>query len=447
VVGDQAAGDWDSGQSQSGPGYQELIGQLLARWPENRIEPTLVRIASVVELLGDPQRAYPVIHVTGTNGKGSTSRMITELLRASGLRVGTYSSPHLERINERLAIDSSPIGDEELAELITAVARVEPLSGIVPSYFELVTASALLWFAESAVDVAVVEVGLLGRFDATNVCDASVAVVTNICRDHTDGVGDWRAAIASEKAGIIRSDSTLVTGVDDPELRAILLAEGPERAFANGVDFEVLDDRPSVGGRVMDIVTPWARHDDVVVPLHGRHQSVNAAIALVAVEAFFDRALDDAVVLDGMSRVEVPGRCEVVHRAPLVVLDGAHNPEGARSLVTTFREEFDVPGRLVVVVGMLEGRDVADMLRCLSITDADLVIACRPPSPRAVPAEDIAAVARAMGVLVEQVDDVASAVGRAVDVSTSEDAVLVAGSLYVVGAARAAMPRILPSGD
>lgn len=408
---------------------------------------SLDHMRALVGVLADPQRSYPVIHVTGTNGKGSTSRMITELLRASGLRVGTYSSPHLERINERLSIDSSPIGDEEFAALVTAVARVEPLSGVVPSYFELLTAAALLWFAESAVDVAVVEVGLLGRFDATNVCDATVAVVTNIGRDHTDGVGEWRAAIASEKAGIIRADSTLVTGVTEPDLLTILRAEGPERCLVYDVDFEVVDDRPAVGGRVMDIVTPFARHDDVVVPLHGRHQSANAATALMAVEAFFDRALDDAVVADGLAQVVVPGRCEVMCRAPLVVLDGAHNPQGAQALAATFREEFDVPGRLVMVVGMLEGRDVADMLRCLSVTDADLVIATRPPSPRAVPAEDLAAVARAMGALVEQIDDVATAVGRALDVSTSEDAVLVAGSLYVVGAARSALVSALRTGD
>ena len=197
----------------------------------------------------------------------------------------------------------------------------------------------------------------------------------------------------------------------------------------------------------MDVVTPFARHEDVVVPLHGRHQSANAATALVAVEAFFDRALDDAVVADGMAQVVVPGRCEVMSRAPLIVLDGAHNPQGAQALAATFREEFDVPGRLVMVIGMLEGRDVADMLRSLSVTEADLVIATRPPSPRAIPSEDLAAVARAMGVLVEQVDDVSTAVGRAIDVSTSDDAVLVAGSLYVVGAARTAVTRLLRAGD
>lgn len=403
---------------------------------------SLDHMRSLVGVLADPQQSYPVIHVTGTNGKGSTSRIITELLKASGLRVGTYSSPHLQRINERIAIDAEPITDDDLAALITEIARVEPLSGVVPSYFELLTAAAFCWFAQNAVDVAVIEVGLLGRYDATNVCDATVAVVTNIGRDHTDGVGDWRTAIASEKAGIIRADCTLVSGVTEQDLRAVLLTEGPQRALFLGVDYEVVDDRPAVGGRVMDIVTPWSRHDDVLVPLHGRHQSLNAACALAAVESFFDRALDEGVVNAAMAAVTVPGRCEVMAHAPLVVLDGAHNPEGARSLAATIAGEFDIPGRLVMVIGMLEGRDVVDMLRSLGVDRADLVIATRPASPRAVAAGDVAAVVRAMGLMVEEIDDVATAVQRAIDVSTPEDAIVIAGSLYVVGAARTALASI-----
>lgn len=404
---------------------------------------SLDHMRSLVRVLADPQESFRVIHVTGTNGKGSTSRMITELLLASGLTVGTYTSPHLQRVNERIAIDGLPIGDDELAELLTAIARVEPLSGVVPSYFELLTAAALLWFAENAVDVAVVEVGLLGRFDATNVCDADVAVVTNVGKDHTDGQGEWRQAIASEKAGIIGSRTTLVSGVTAPDLRAILEAEGPERALFADREYEVIDDRPAVGGRSIDVVTPWGRHEDVLVPLHGLHQSDNAACAITAVEAFFDRALDDELVTEAMARVVVPGRFEVVAHSPLMILDGAHNPDGARSLATTLHSEFDVAGRLVMVLGMLGGRDIHEMLLAFDVTRADLVIATRPDSPRAVPAEDVAAVARAMGVMVEQIDDVATAVQRAVDVSTEDDAVVIAGSLYTVGAARSFLERLV----
>lgn len=408
---------------------------------------SLDHMRALVGVLADPQESYRVIHVTGTNGKGSTSRMITELLRASGLVVGTYTSPHLQRVNERLAIDGAPISDEDLAEVITSIARVEPLSGIVPSYFELLTAAAFLWFAENAVDVAVVEVGLLGRFDATNVCDADVAVVTNIGRDHTDGVGEWRQAIASEKAGIIGSRTTLVSGVTAPDLRTILESEGPERALFVGRDYEVLDDRPAIGGRCIDLVTPWGRHEDVVVPLHGLHQSDNAACAVTAVEAFFDRALDDGLVLEAMSQVVVPGRFEVVAHSPLVILDGAHNPDGARAMATTLHAEFDIAGRLVMVLGMLGGRDVHEMLTAFDVGRADLVIATRPDSPRAMAAEDIEAVARAMGVMVERIDDVATAVQRAIDVSTGDDVIVIAGSLYTVGSARSFLERLIADDD
>jgi len=408
---------------------------------------SLDHMRSLVGVLGDPQESFQVIHVTGTNGKGSTARMITALLVEHGLSVGTYSSPHLQRINERICWNGDLISDEQFASVVTDVARVAPLSGITPSFFELLTAAAFLWFAESAVDVAVVEVGLLGRYDATNVCEADVAVITNIGRDHTDGEGEWRQAIATEKAGIITEKSTLVTGVTDPELRAIFDTEGPERVFSRGDDFDVANDLYAVGGHLIDLRTPFGSYDQVLVPLHGSHQSDNAALAVVAVEAFFDRSLDEAVIQSAFQTVTMPGRFEVISHSPLLILDGAHNPDGARAAARTLTEEFDVAGRRVLVIGMLTGRDVVEMLESLEARQADLVIACTPQSPRAVPASDVAAVVRAMGVMVEQIDDVATAVQRAIDVSTDEDVILVAGSLYVAGAARTAAQMIARRGD
>lgn len=404
---------------------------------------SLDHMRSLVGVLGDPQESFRVIHVTGTNGKGSTARMITSLLVEHGLSVGTYSSPHLQRVNERLCWNGEPISDEDFASVVTDVARVAPLSGITPSYFELLTASALLWFAESAVDVAVIEVGMLGRYDATNVCEADVAVITNIGRDHTDGEGEWEQAIATEKAGIITPTSTLVTGVTDPKLRAIFDAEGPERTFAAGSDFEVVNDLYAVGGHLVDLRTPFGTYDDLLVPLHGAHQSENAVAAIVAVESFFDRALDDSVVESAFQLVTMPGRFEVLAHSPLLIIDGAHNPDGAGVASRTLRDEFDVAGRRVLVLGMLGVRDVVQMLESFEVRQADLVIACTPRSPRAVPASDIAAVVRAMGVMVEQIDDVATAVQRAIDISTEDDVVLIAGSLYVAGAARTAVEEII----
>jgi dihydrofolate synthase/folylpolyglutamate synthase len=402
---------------------------------------SLDHVRALVGVLGDPQAAYPVIHLTGTNGKGSTARMITALLVEHGLSVGGYASPHLQRINERLTWNGEPIGDDDFARVITQLADLAPLSGVTPSYFELLTAAAFLWFAENAVDVAVVEVGLLGRFDATNVADADVAVVTNVGQDHTDGVGDWRQRIASEKAGIVKPDSVLVLGETDPQVRATFLAEGPRSAWTRPDDFDIVELRAAVGGQVVSVRTPLGVLDDLFVPLHGRHQAVNAACAVAAVEAFFDRPLDLDVARRGLASLTMPGRFEVMGRAPLVVIDGAHNPDGAVAAATTFSEEFDVAGRRVLVVGLLEGRDPRQMLESLDARRADLLIACTPDSPRAMPADRLAAVARTIPVLTEVVADVATAVDRALSVSTEDDAVLITGSLYVAGAARSALER------
>jgi dihydrofolate synthase/folylpolyglutamate synthase len=346
-------------------------------------------------------------------------------------------------VNERIAWNGEPITDEQFAGLITELARVVPLSGVEPSYFELLTAGALLFFAESAVDVAVVEVGLLGRYDATNVVHADVAVVTNVGQDHTDARGEWRQAIASEKAGIIEPDSFLVLGETDPDLQAVFLAEGPRAAWRRGSDFDVVSDRSALGGRLIDLRTPLGSLEDLLLPLHGSHQSDNAACAVAAVEAFFDRPVDHEVAQAAFAKVTMPGRFELMGHGPLVIVDGAHNPDGARAAARTLIGEFDVPGRRVLVVGMLMGRDPVQMLESLDARHADLVIACTPESPRAMPGAEVAAVSRALGIMTEQIDHVPTAVQRALDVSTDEDVILVAGSLYVAGAARTYLQSVL----
>jgi dihydrofolate synthase/folylpolyglutamate synthase len=397
---------------------------------------SLDTMRALMHVLGDPHRSYPVIHLTGTNGKGSVARMATALLAESGLTVGTYASPHVQRINERISRNGELIIDDDLAQAIADVVAVEQVAGVDASWFELMTAAAFSWFAQVAVDVAVVEVGLLGRFDATNVVDAEVAVVTNIGLDHTDGVGDWRRAVAGEKAGIIKPGSFLVLGETDERLTPVFRAEGPRATWIRDLDFAVESNLAAVGGRVVDLRTPNGVVEQVYVPLHGRHQADNAAIALAAVEAFFGRGLPDQVIADGFAQVTVPGRFEVVRHGPLVVVDGAHNPPGAEMAAATLAEDFDVSGRRILVVGLLAGRDVTGMLEALGAPDADLVVACTPPSPRAVPADEVAAAARALGVDAEAVADVGAAVEAALGVATPDDAVLIAGSLYVAGAAR-----------
>lgn len=400
---------------------------------------SLEKMRNLIAALGDPQTAYPVVHITGTNGKGSVARMVSALLKEHGLSVGTYTSPHLEHINERLAWDLESIGDEVFAAAIEEVAGIEPLVDSPPSYFELLTAAAFSWFAEIAVDVAVVEVGLLGRYDATNVADATVAVITNIGQDHTDLEGDWRVAIASEKAGIIKPTSTLVLGEFDPDLRPVFAAEGPAAIIEEQTDFEVTQELAAFGGRLFGVRVLDERYDDLLLPLYGSHQTANAATAIAATQAFFDRPLDRDTVGAAFAGLTLPGRFEVVHRNPLVILDGAHNPNGARAAAATLHDEFDVAGRVVLVVGMLHGRDPIEMLQALRADRADLVIACTPDSPRAIPADDVAAAARTLPVMTEVVPDVSDAAQRALAVASEEDAVLVTGSLYVAGAARAAL--------
>lgn len=472
---------------------------------------TLDPMLRLMDVLGEPQRAYPVIHVTGTNGKGSTARMIADLLAAHGLRVGLYTSPHLETVNERLwfsgdplvrvdadgevfeAISSQgkraiheardemvsdadiiglddeevslklseewergriveasdgrpagPISDEELAEVLTEVAELAPLAGITPSYFELCTAAAFAWFAQLPVDVAVVEVGLLGRYDATNVVDALVAVITNIGQDHTDFQGDWRANIAREKAGIVKDGSFLVLGEPDADLRPIFdeaVGHDRNRLWVVGDDFEAQSNQVAIGGRLLDVRTPGGVLPELFVPVHGEHQGANAAVAIAAVEAFFARPLEVEVAQAGFMRTRLRARFEIVGRSPLLVVDGAHNPDGAATVLETLNEDFDIIGRRILVIGMLDGRDPEQFLDAVGARTADLVIACTPPSPRALSADALARTAEAMGTPAEAVADVADAIERARAVAAEEDVIVITGSLYTAGAALVALDR------
>lgn len=402
---------------------------------------SLDRMRALVEVLDQPQQQYPVLHVTGTNGKGSTARMITALLAETGLSVGTYASPHLRRINERISRNGEPISDLELAEVLTDLQGLAPLANVEPSWFELVTAAAFRWFSEVSVGAAVVEVGMLGRYDATNVADGDVAVITNIGPDHTDFQGDWRRAIAEEKAGIIKADSTVVLGETDQDLLPVF-ADAAATAGARDVwlrdeHWACEENKLAVGGRLLALRTPNGTVDDVFLPLYGAHQGDNAACALAAVEAFFGSPMHVDVVRDAFMGVTMPGRFEVVSHEPLVVLDGAHNAAGASVAAQTLAEDFDIPGARILVVGVLAPRDPVALLEALDAASADLVIACTPASPRAIPASEVAAAAASLGVAAEVVPDVDRAVGRALDRAGTDDAVLVTGSLYVVGAARA----------
>ncbi len=402
--------------------------------------PSLDNITALCEAMGDPQHASPVIHITGTNGKGSTAQMISRLLVASGLTVGTYTSPHLERVNERISRNLEPISDEDLAEQIAAIAELEAIIGRRPGYFEIMTAAAFRWFADVAVDVMVIEVGLLGRWDATNVVDATVAVVTNIGMDHTEFAGPTLADIAREKSGIIKPGSATVVGETRPDLVSIFAAAGGASLLTVDDDFELVGNRLAIGGRLLDIRTPTTIYTDVYLPLNGAHQGSNAAVALVAVETFFASPLAEEVVMEGFGEVTMPGRFEVLGHQPLVIVDGAHNAPGADMCAAVFFQDFDPDGRRILVVGTL--RDPDEMLAALRADEFDIVFACTAPSPRGVPAAAVADAARRLGCdNVYIFDSVEAACQRAMEYADGDDAILVTGSLYTAGAARPVLQR------
>lgn len=408
-------------------------------------EPSTATIRKILEVLGDPQCDFRVIHVTGTNGKGSTSQIMTRLLMAHGLKVGTYSSPHLENVRERIQVDGEPIDDIDFAESVAAVANAEGVAGVRPSYFEIMTAAAFRWFSDTAVEVAVIEVGMLGRWDATNVVRPDVSVITNIALDHTEFAGPTLMHIATEKAGIIKQGSVAVIGDTNEDLWPVFRAEPHDEILFRGEQFDVVDNHLALGGRQLHIRTQRADYVDLFVPLHGWHQGDNTAVAVASVEAFFGNALDPEVVTEGLAQVVMPGRFEVVGHQPLVILDGAHNPAGADVCASVFFEDFDPHGQRILVVGALAGRDIADTLSALKVDEFEKVICCTAPSPRARSGKEIAAVATEMGCTnVVAADSVERACELALANAISDDAILIAGSLYVVGAARTHLRKVLP---
>ena len=382
--------------------FAKVDAELLARG-YTRMVFDLSRIETLLDLLGSPQRAYPAIHLTGTNGKTSTARMIDSLLRAHGLRTGRYTSPHLETVRERISIDGAPVSEETFVEIydeVAPVARfVDERSEEGLTYFDMTTAMALAAFADAPVDVAVVEVGLGGAEDSTNVLQANTCVITPIGLDHTQWLGDTIEEIATAKAGIIHSGATVISAAQDPEAARPILercVEVDATVAREGSEFGVLGREVAVGGQLLTLQGLGGVYDDVFIPLHGAHQAQNAAVALAAAEAFLGagantRQLDVEVVREGFAAATSPGRLERVRTAPTILLDAAHNPHGLRATVTALQEEFAF-GRLVAVVAVLADKDVAAMLELLEPV-VDAVVCTRNTSERSMPAEALGALA------------------------------------------------------
>lgn len=430
-----------------------LWAELETRWPENQIEPTLTRIASLMELLGDPQRSFPVIHVAGTNGKTSTARMIESLLGAAGLRTGLFTSPHLVDPRERIRFDGRPIEADRLlgvwTEIEPYVAVVDANSiadgGVPLSYFEVLTGLAFAAFADAPVDVAVVEVGLGGGWDSTNVVNGAVCVITPIGLDHMEYLGDTIELIAREKAGIMRAGVPVVIAEQEPAAREVLLEECAAvgaRAIVQGVDFGVVSREVAVGGQLISIRTPRGTLTDVFLPLFGEHQARNAAVALMAVEEFLAgvAALDHDLLRAGFAAAESPGRLQVLRRSPTIIADVAHNPHGAHALAEAVQDSFSFSA-LVGVVGVLAGKDALGILEELEPLLSAVVI-CAPASRRAMPVEELAALAT--DVFGDDRVAVASSVSDAIDLAATlaeqgadygGAGVLITGSVVLVGQA------------
>lgn len=427
---------------------REAYEALLARAGEQAVEPRLDATRRAVELLGDPQRAYRVIHITGTNGKGSTARVVDALLRAHGLRTGLLTSPALERVHERIQIDGEPVSDAAFA---AGYADVAPFLDMVDAelesagerrltFFEALTVLALAIFADAPVDVVVLEVGMGGTWDSTNVADGDVAVITPIALDHTNRLGTSIEAIAREKAGIIKPGAIVVSAEQQPEALAVLEARADEvgaRMLVAGRDFSLASQQVAVGGQLIGVRGLAAEYLDQLVPLMGSHQGHNAMLAIVAVEAFLGggaQPLTAEVLAAGLQAATSPGRLDVVGAHPLVILDAAHNPHGAASLRAALGEYFGLE-RVTLVLGILVGKDARGVLAELEPV-VDEVVVTQSTSERALDADELAAIAvevlGAERVLVEP--DLGTAIEAAREAATDRDgAVVVTGSITLLG--------------
>ena len=442
----------------------EVEEELNERWPETKIEPSLDRIEMLMDLLGHPERSFDVIHIAGTNGKSSTARMVDSLLRAFHRRVGLVTSPHLQRVTERIGIDGQPIHPRDYVriwhEIKPFVEMVDAQSDVPMSKFEVLVGLSYAAFADAPVDVAVVEVGLGGRWDATNVVNADVSVITPVGLDHTDYLGDTLAEIAGEKAGIIKpredaddpltpNENIVVIAEQDPEAMRVILQQAVDveaGVARSGSEFAALESRIAVGGQQVNIQGLGGLYEDIFLPLHGEHQAKNAAVALAAVEAFFGvsagHPLDVATVRNGFAQAISPGRLERVRTSPTTFIDAAHNPHGAKALGSALDRDFDF-ARLIGVLSFFADKDATGILTALEPYLTEVVIT-QNSSPRALDAYDLAETARDIfgEERVHVADNLPGAYAQAVELAEdaevqSGSGIIITGSVVTAGDARA----------
>lgn len=430
--------------------HAEISRALQARWPEHRVAPSLHRIRALTDLLGEPQRGYPIIQVAGTNGKGSTAIMIEALLLALGLRVGRIASPHLHDLTERISIDGRPMAveafDALVADVLPLVEMVDAqeLDGVSMTFFEVMTGLAYEAFAQAPVDVAVVEVGLGGTWDATSVADADVAVVCPVDLDHTHLLGGTVEEIAAEKAGIIKAGSVALLADQQAEADAVLAARAVDvgaRVLREGVDFGLIERSVAVGGQVLRVETASGPATDLLLPVHGEHMARNAALAVAAVEAFLGgKPLPHDVIAEGLAAVNLPARLERVRSGPPIVVDTCHNVHGTRATLAGLREAFDFTP-LIAVVGMMADKDVEGVLALIAEEATTVVCTQVASTDRGLPADELGELATEhfsddnVHVRASLPDALELAVTLA-DEAGAGAGILVAGSVILAGEAR-----------
>lgn len=441
--------------------FAEVSARLQARWPEHKISPTLDRVRRLVELLGDPQKTYPVVHLTGTNGKTSTARMIDSLLQEAGLRTGRFTSPHLESVRERITLNGEPIDEQRFVEIYT---EIEPYVNVVDSenehplsFFEVMTGMAFAAFADAPVDVAVIEVGLGGTWDSTNVADGTVSVITPVAVDHAHILGGDPVTIAQDKAGIIKQGGTAVISQQSLEVFEVLLRRAAEvgaQVAREGLEFGVTARSVAVGGQLVSFQGLGGEYEDVFLPLHGEYQAHNAATALAAVEALLgsgaqteDRITND-LVQAGFAEVTSPGRMEVVRTSPTVIVDAAHNPHGAEATAATVTEAFAFQP-LIGVLGCMKDKDVYGLLEAYEPIMETVVCTRNSFAERSMPAEELGEIAAEIfgedrvlvrPKLIDAIDDaIRLAEENALAMGTG--GVLITGSVITAGEARSLLVR------
>ena len=427
---------------------------LLARWPENRIAPTLERISALVDILGSPQLTYPTIHVGGTNGKTTTARMIDSLLFEMGLRTGRFTSPHLESFLERISINGHSIDAKELIFSFNDISAYLDLMDAKfenpISFFEAITALAFVAFAEHPIDVGVIEVGMGGQWDATNVVDADVSVITPIGLDHMEYLGNTITEIAATKAGIIKEQGFVVLAQQTPEAAVELLRRAAEvgaDVAREGLEYSIDSRAIAVGGQLISITGLRGHYDEIFLPLHGKHQASNAAAALIAVEAFFgEQDLDIDAVRAGFANVTSPGRCEIIHRDPTIILDAAHNPHGAAAIAETLQSEFTFD-EVTGIVALMADKDALGILQALEPVMNQIIVTSN-SSERSMNVADLTKLAsQVFGAdRVFAADTLTLAIEKAIKDSVrplSEEslAIVITGSVVTVGEARTAVRK------